>query len=209
MTHGREKSDLAIVGPRDRVAAKCANSGGRLLGREVDAIQVLVHRGSADPELPRDGGRPETVGAHPADLGDPRGIQGPAAFVPARDLGPGDTFDLPLALEVVFKLRDHPEHGVEHLSHRGGGIDVLLGDVEGVTARFAQNRTLTGRSTCRLPFTTILREDYKRKIPRSCLAQPIPSANDRLCMPLKYRDFRLNVRFCANRAARPNTGSPV
>ena len=71
----------------------------------------------------------------------------------------------------------------------------LRRDMTGVTARFAQNRTLTGRSTCRLPFITILKEDYERKIPGSCLAQPIPSANVRLCMPLKYRDFRLNVRF--------------
>ena len=96
----------------------------------MDAIQVLVHRGSADPELPRDVGGPETVGPHPADLGDPGGIQGLAAFVPACGLGPSDTFDLPLALEVVFELREHPEHGVEHLPHRGCGIDVLLGDVE-------------------------------------------------------------------------------
>ena len=56
--------------------------------------------------------------------------QGLAAFVPACGLGPSDTFDLPLALEVVFELREHPEHGVEHLPHRGCGIDVLLGDVE-------------------------------------------------------------------------------
>ena len=61
----------------------------------------------------------------------------------------------------------------------------------GVTARFAQNRTLMGQSTC----TTILKEDYERKISRSCLVQPIPSANVRLRMPLKYRDFRFSVRF--------------
>ena len=58
------------------------------------------------------------------------GIQRLAAFVPACGLGPGDTLDLPLAPEVVLELREHPEHGVEHLPHRGGGIDVLLGDVE-------------------------------------------------------------------------------
>ena len=37
--------------------------------------------------------------------------------------------------------------------------------------------------------------DYERNFPGSCLAEPIPSANVRLRMPLKYRDFRFSVRF--------------
>lgn len=99
------------IWPRDRAAAKCPNSGDRLLGREVDAVHVIVDRGSADPELPHDISGPETVGPHPADLGDPRGIHGLAAFVPACSLYSSDTLDPPLALEVAFKLREYPEHG--------------------------------------------------------------------------------------------------
>jgi hypothetical protein len=64
-------------------------------------VQVLVDEDSADPVLPRDVSGPETVGPHPVDLDEPRGIQGLAAFVPACGLCPSDTFDLPLALEVA------------------------------------------------------------------------------------------------------------
>ena len=70
------------------------------------------------------------------------------------------------------------------------GMPRGVGALIGVTTRFAQNRTLTGRSTCRLPFITTLKEDYERKIPGNCLAR-----NSCLCMPLKYRDFRFSVRF--------------
>ena len=65
----------------------------------------------------------------------------------------------------------------------------------GVTTRFAKNSTLTGCSTCRLRFGTILKGDYERNFPGRGLAEPIPSANVRLCMPLKYHDIRLNVQF--------------
>ena len=110
--------------------ADLRETGGGLLGCGAGAVQVLVDRGPADLELPRDVGWPKAVGSHAADLGDPSGGQRLAALVPASGLGPCDALDLPLAPEVVLELREHPEHGVEHLPHRGGGIDVLLGDVE-------------------------------------------------------------------------------
>lgn len=108
----------------------CIDSGGGLLDRATNAFEVLVDRGPADLELPRDLRRPDALGSQAADFRDPSSGQRLAALVPARGLGPGDALDLPLAPEMVLELGEHAEHGVEHLPHRGGGIQVLLGDVE-------------------------------------------------------------------------------
>ena len=41
----------------------------------------------------------------------------------------------------------------------------------------------------------LLEEELEAALGRGRYARPIPSANVRLRMPLKYRDFRFSVRF--------------
>jgi hypothetical protein len=53
----------------------------------------------------------------------------------AGRLGFGDALELPLATQVGFKLREHPQHVEEALAGGRAGVDRLLARLERCAAR--------------------------------------------------------------------------
>ena len=61
-----------------------------------------------------------------------------ATAIDAPGLGRGNPFQLPLAAQVGFKFREHPQHVQKRFPGRTLGIDRLLGGPEGDTTVLQQ-----------------------------------------------------------------------